>query len=38
MARSTLPLAVAEALQAAGATEEMIAAASGAFGTLWADG
>jgi hypothetical protein len=37
MARATLPQSVVEALQAAGATEEMIAAASGAFGTLWAE-
>ena len=33
LTRATLPLAVVNALQAAGATEEMIAAASGAFGT-----
>ena len=30
MARATLPLAVVEALQGAGATEEMIGAAAGA--------
>jgi hypothetical protein len=36
MVRTALPLAVVEALQGAGATEEMIAAASGAFRALGA--